>query len=77
MLEKRRFLGVELHAPHQRRREAIEESHDALVVGLGVDPDVGEVRAHLVAQNALDERKVVVNQGRRLGRLRALLDVVP
>ena len=77
VLEERRLLGVELDAPHQRGRKAVEEAHDALVVGLGVDPDVGEVGADLVAQDALDERQVVVDEGRRLGGFRALLDVVP
>ncbi len=37
----------------------------------------GEVGADLVAQNALDERQIVIDQRRGLGRVGALLDLVP
>ena len=40
MLEERRLLGVELDAADQSWREAIEETHDAFVIGFRVDPDV-------------------------------------
>ena len=36
-----------------------------------------EVSAHLVAKNPLDQREIVIDQRRRLGRVGALLDLVP
>ena len=65
LLEQRRLLGVELDAADQRGLEAVEEAHNALVLGLGVDPDGGEVVGDLVAQDALDEVEVVIDQRRR------------
>jgi hypothetical protein len=55
----------------------MQEAHDALVLVLGVDPDGGEVVGDLVAQDALDQVEVVVDQRRRFGGVGALLDVVP
>ena len=77
VLKERHFLGVQLHAPHQIRREAVQEAHDALVIGLRIDPDVAEVVAHLVAQDPLDQVEIVVDQRRRLGAVRARLDLAP
>ena len=47
------------------------------VVSLGIDPDAREIRAHLVSQDALDQPKIVIDQGRGLGFVRALLDLGP
>src|SRR5580658_274499 len=77
VLEQRRLFGVELDAAHERRREAIQEAHDAFVVGFGVDPDGREVGADLIAQDAFDEREIVIDERRRLGAVGALLDLVP
>ena len=72
LLEERRLLGVELDAADERRLEALQEAQDALVVGLGVDPDGGEVVGDLIAEDALDEVEVVVDEGGRLRRFGAL-----
>jgi hypothetical protein len=64
VLEERRLLGVELDAAHQGGREAVEEADDALVVGFRIDPDVGEVAADLVAQDALDQPESRDRSGR-------------
>ena len=55
LFEERSLLGVELDAADERGLEALQETQDALVVGLGVDPDGGEVVGDLVAKDALDE----------------------
>src|ERR1039457_6435027 len=77
LLEQRRVFQVELDPPDKRRLEALQETQDALVLSLGVDPDGGEVVGDLIAQDALDKVQVVVDQGRRLGRVGAGLDVRP
>jgi hypothetical protein len=64
LLEERSLLGVELDAADERRLKALQEAQNALVVGLGIDPDGGEVVRHLVAQHALDEVEVVIDQRR-------------
>ncbi len=69
LLEQRRLFDVELDAADERGLEALEEAQDALVLGLGVDPDGGEVVGDLVAQDALDEVEVVVDER---GRFRGL-----
>ncbi len=77
LFEERGLLGVELDAADERWLEALQESQDALVVGLGVDPDGGEVVGDLVAEDALDEVEVVVDEGGGLRRVGARLDVGP
>src|SRR5579875_229375 len=77
VLKQRRLLRVELDAPDKIRGKAVEEADNALVIGLGIDPDIGEGLAHLVAQNALDQRQIVVDKRRRLRLIGALLDLVP
>ncbi len=57
------FLGVELDAADERGLEALQEAQDALVLGFGVDPDGGEGVGDLVAEDALDEVEVVVDEG--------------
>ena len=66
LLEERGLLGLELDAANQRRLEALQEAQDALVLGLGVDPDGGEVVGDLIAENALDQVEVVIDEGWRL-----------
>ena len=65
LLEERRVLGVELDAADQRGLEAVGEAQDALVLVFGVDPDGGEVGRDLVAQHALDQVEVVIDERRR------------
>jgi hypothetical protein len=77
VLEERSLLGVELDAANQRRREAVEEADDALVVVLGIDPDGGEVAADLISQDALDQPQIVIDERRGLGGVGALLDLAP
>src|SRR6266567_9022357 len=77
LFEERSLLGVELDAADERGLEALQETQDALVVGFGVDPDGGEVVGDLVAEDALDEVEVVIDEGGRLRRFGALLDVGP
>ena len=43
LLKQRRLLRVELHAFHQPRLKAVEETQNALVLGLGVNPNHGEI----------------------------------
>ena len=71
LLEERRLLGVELDAADERGLEAIQEADDALVLGFGVDPDGGEVVADLIAQDALDQVEIVVDERRELWRSRS------
>src|SRR5665213_1472375 len=58
LLEEWGLLGVELDAADERRLEALQEAQDALVLGLGVDPDGGEVVGDLIAQDALDQIEI-------------------
>src|SRR5579863_1224253 len=77
LLEQGRLLRVELDAFDHSRLEAVEEAQNPFILGLGVDPDDVKVGGHLVAKNTLDHVEIVVNQCRRLGSLRAILDVLP
>ncbi len=77
LLEEWRLFGVELDAANERGLEALEEAENALVVSLGVDPDGGEVVGDLVAEDALDEIEVVVDERGGLAGFAALLNVGP
>ena len=77
LLEQRRRLGVELDAPHQVRLEARGEAHDALVFLLVIHPDLREVLRNLVAQNALHQIQIVIDQRRRLAVVGAAADLGP
>src|SRR5882757_1524464 len=77
LFEERSLFGVELDAADERGLEALQEAENALVVGLGVDPDGREVVGDLIAENALDEVEVVIDEGGRLRGFAALLDVGP
>ena len=71
LFEERRLLGVELDAADERRLEALQEAQDALVLALGVDPDGREVIGDLVAEDALDEVEIVVDQRRATSKTRS------
>src|SRR5580658_4513320 len=77
LLEQRRLFRVQLHALDHLRLEAVEEPEHAFVFGFGVNPDHAEVGGDLVAQHALDDVEVVIDQRGRLGAFGAGLDVVP
>ena len=77
MLVQRSVFRVQLDAPHQRRLEALRKAHHALVFLFGVHPDLREVGVHLVAQHALHQVEVVIDQRRRLAALGAVLDLSP
>src|SRR5579871_3822742 len=77
LLEERRLLGVKLHAANQRRLEALQEAQHALILALAVDPDRREVIRNLIAKDTLDKIEIVIDQRRRLRRLRPLLDIGP
>src|SRR5581483_8556346 len=77
LFEQRRFLAVEPDAAHQGGLEAVHEAQHALVLLLGIDPNMGEVLGDQVAEGALYQVEVVVDQRRRLGVVGALLDLRP
>ena len=77
VLIERSGFRVELDAAHQRWLEPLREANDALVFLLGVHPDLREVGIHLVAQHALHQVEVVINQRRRFAVLGAVLDLGP
>src|SRR5665213_618657 len=77
LLKQRRLLEVELDAADERGLEALQEAQHALVLLLSVHPDGGEVVRHLVAQDALHQIEVVIDQRRRFGGFAARLDVRP
>ena len=68
---------VHLHAADQRRLEALHEAHDALVDLFVVHPDRLEDVAQLIAQDALNDFEIVMQQHRRGLLLRLLPDVEP
>src|SRR5438132_4739399 len=77
LFEDRRFLGVQLDLVDQLRLEAADELHDLAVLLFVVDPDAGKIVADVIAQDALDEVEVAVEQGGRFALLAAFLDFVP
>src|ERR1700733_4618647 len=77
LFEQRRFLGVKLDALHHPRLKAVEEAQNPLVLGFRIDPDHIEVGSDLVAQHTLDHVEIVIDKGRRLRGLSAVLDVLP
>src|SRR5258706_206678 len=77
LIVERRLLRVELDSVDQPRLEAIREAHDTLVFLFGVDPDGGEVGAHLIAEYTLHYIQIVIDQRRSLATIGARLDFVP
>ena len=57
---------VQLHLADQRRLEALHEAQHVFVQLFVVDPDGFEVVGQLVAQNALHDVEIVMQQQRRL-----------
>ena len=64
LLEDRRGLGVELDAADQLGLEAADELDDLAELLFVVDPDGGVVVADVVAQDALDEIEIAMQQRR-------------
>ena len=62
LFEDRRFLGVELDLVDELRLEAADEFDDLAVLLFVVDPDGGEVVADVIAEHALDEVEVAVEE---------------
>ena len=77
VLEQRSGFGVQLDAPHQRGLETLRKPHNPLVLFFRIDPDLRKIGVHLVAQHALHQVQVVIDQGRRLAVLCAVLDLSP
>jgi len=77
LFEDGRFLGVELDLVDELGLEAADELDDLAVLFLVVDPDSGEIVADVIAEDALDEIKVAMEQSGRFALLAALLDFVP
>jgi hypothetical protein len=76
-LEDRRFFRVELHARNELRLEAADEFDDAREFLFVVQPDGGVILAQVIAQDALDEVQVAVEQGRRAALFGGGADRVP
>src|SRR6266852_386858 len=77
LLEDRRFLGVELDLVDELRLEAADKLDDLAVLFLVVNPNACEIVADVIAQDALDEVEVAVEQRGRFALLAAFLDFVP
>ena len=68
-LEDGRVFGVQLHARDELRLEAAHEFDDLREFLFVVEPDGGVIVAQIIAQDALDEIQVAVEQGRRAALL--------
>src|SRR5882724_2336209 len=77
LFEDRRFLGVQLDLAHQLRLETADELDDLAVLLFAVNPDGSEIVADVIAEHALDEIEIAMEQGGRLALLATLLDFVP
>src|SRR4029077_12349127 len=77
LFEDRRFLGVELDPTHQLWLEAADKLDDLAVFLFVVDPDRGKIVAHVIAEHALDEIEIAVEQRGSFALFALLLDVVP
>src|SRR5205814_2062918 len=58
LFKNRRVFGVELDAPHELWREAVDEINDALILEFIIHADRGEIGRKLIAQDALHQIKV-------------------
>ena len=72
LFEDRRFLGVELDAVDELGLEAADELDDLAEFLFVVDPDGGEIVADVIAQDALDEIQIAMEQRRGFALLAAL-----
>ena len=76
-VEDRRLARVHLHLADQRGLESLDEAQDALVGFFVIDPDGLEAVGQLIAQDALHDVEIVMQQRRR-GLLFGLgADVLP
>jgi hypothetical protein len=64
VIEDGRIFGVELDAVDHLRREAVDEIHHALVFLFVVHADGAEIARKLVAQDALHQVQVAVDDRR-------------
>ena len=76
-VEDRRGPRVQLYAADQRRLEALHEAQNALVDVFVIHPDGLERCRQLVAENALHDVQIVMQQRRRGLLLRLLADIQP
>ena len=76
-LKDGRFLGVQLHARDELRLEAAHEFDDLREFLFVVQPDGGVILAQIIAQDALNEVQVAVEQGRRAALLGGGANRVP
>ncbi len=60
LLVNRRFLGVKLHAAHQRRLETAHEIDNLGVLLLRIHPNRRVVGADVIAQHALHQIQIAV-----------------
>ncbi len=77
LFEQRRVAGVELDLADQRGLAAVHEIQHALVVDFAVHAHALEIRRQQVAQQALHEVEIAVEQRRRLQAVRLGPDLVP
>src|SRR5258706_2427631 len=68
---------VQLHLRNQRGLEALDEPQHALVGVFVVDPDGFEAVGQLIAQDALDDIEIVMQQHRRGPALGLLTNILP
>ena len=77
LFEDGRFLGVKLDFADELGLEAADEIDDLAVLLFAVDPDGGKVVADVIAEHALDEVEIAVEQSRSFALFAALLDLEP
>src|SRR5207247_1596556 len=70
-------LGVQLYLVNELGLEAADELNDLAVLLFIVNPNAGEIVADVIAEDALDEVEVAVEQGGSLALLAVFLDFVP
>ena len=74
-VEQRALAGVVIEQRQHGGREFLGKTGQALKVFAGVDGDAGDFRIHEIAQHALAERKLLIENGRRRADARLVADV--